>query len=456
MAWIDWVVGVGIILFAIVYSYNLAASKISSSFNLIKIFDLKTVAFSYFKQLFGSLGEPANWNSANFNQIGLMNHVYRIPILVRENAGLARTNEVVDLRIEFDEDCKLKAWNSTLRLIKDNQEIPFSLYNITYCTSNYLKEANLVFFANASANSSNFYFLYFSPDKEIKPVSYESDLSYDGNYLQNSKIKLNLTGEISEIYNLETSSANLLSQRKFGIVQYNATTNSLVETNETSGTKSLIVDSNFKKVVEISGTTDWFDYKLEVILYAFQNYFIVKPWVKEKIDIILDDFKNPEAYLYSPFETIAFRNDTGIYTSSNLKGNVPNASWIAPYNSTSADSLALLTTNYTAWKQAGWNNYGNEISYSHLLNEYDTTTLSITAGQEFEGNKIFVFPFKSNSYSEVEDFWRKISNPLEVKVYPQQKFLAISVSKLKELKKVDYEEAVKSLGGYDFNIEIAE
>jgi hypothetical protein len=454
MSWVEWALALGIFFPLLLYSFLMVNREVSSRSETPKIFEIKSIALDYFQKIFKSFGSPYSWNSTNWEEIGLASYLYRIPILVEENASLNRELEPVDIHLILDEDCENRALNSTIRLFSEGREIPFDLHSIVYCSPGYIKEANLVFFANVSANSSSFYYLYFSNDTSIKSTSYPTDLIYS-NYLENSKIRLNLTGEVSEIYNLQTSSPNLLAGRNFGIVQYNLTTNNLQETNETSGTKSLIIDSNFKKVVQISGSKDWYDYKINITLYAYQNYFIFRSWVKEKVDVVVHDFKNPEANLYSSFENIAFRNQSGIFVSSSLSGNVPNASWIAPYNSSGVDSLAILTKNYSSWQEAGWNNSGKDFSFSHILNEYDDQTLSLSSGQEIFGDEVFVFPFKSTSYSEVENFWKKISNPLIKKVYPAEKILAISAGKLAELKKINYTEAKKALGGYDFRIEIS-
>lgn len=312
-----------------------------------------------------------------------------------------------------------------------------------------------MFLANVSANSTAFYFLYFSSDTVISNKNYTTDLIY-GNYLENSKIRLNITGEVTDLYNLQTSSSNLLAGRRLGITQYNSTMGGFRETNETSGTKTLLLDSSFKKVVQISGSTEWFDYKINVTLYAYQDYFILRSWTKEKLNILLQDFKNPESSLYSLFQTIAFRNNSGVFTSSSASGDVYNASWVVPYNSSSVSSVALIVRNYSAWQEAGWENSGKNSSFSHILNDYGAGTLNVITNQEFLGNDVFIYVFNSTSYTQVDNLWNKIYNPLDTKVLPQEDISALSVSKLNELRKMNYRTVADNLGGYNFYIEVGE
>ena len=454
MGWVDWAIATGIFIVFFAFTFSYVNQQFLLRGELPELFSIKEIALQYLEKFF-SLGEPEDWSSANFEVPGLMIKLYKLPILLEEKAGLARQNETIDLRLTLDEDCELRAWESTLRLLdSDGKEIPFDLYNQTYCNSSYLKQTNLVFFAQLEANSSKFYFLYFSEDKQILAPNYTSDLSYANQLLQNSKLKLNLTGEVEELYNKQTNSQNLLQATKLGILQYNATTGLTSETNSTSGSPVLLLDSEFKKVVQVSGTTQWFDYKLNVTLYAWQPFFLLESWVRQKQDTIVNKFNNPGAELYSSFEFIAFRNQTGVFTSQAERGNVANASWIAGYNSTGVDSLALLNVNFSQWKQAGWQNFAREISFSHVANQYDSSSLSIAAGQEFR-TFAYVFPFKASDHSQVDELWKKLSNPVSAQTLPPEKFLVISFSKLKELKKIPYEEAVKSLGGFDFQLEIA-
>lgn len=157
MGWIDWIIAASLMIVAIVSSFYFVLSKTSMYRDVVKIFELKNVAINYLNKLLNP-------------QIGLTTEIYRIPIFIRENASLDRTNELVSLPLVLDEDCKGKAWQSTIRLINlTGEKIPFNITS-TYCFSNFVKEVNLTFLLNLTANSSIFYFLYFSPEQAIEPL----------------------------------------------------------------------------------------------------------------------------------------------------------------------------------------------------------------------------------------------------------------------------------------------
>jgi len=432
MAWMDWLVASAIFLPLLAYSIFAANQQLSAKVGM-QTYEVKLKVVEYWRQFFETFGSPSDWSANYWESIGLAMPLYKLTLVVKEQAGIARSLEPVDIHVVFDPSCEQRALNSTVRLFSKGVETPFSLYNISYCSPSYLKEANIVFLANVSANETAVYYLYFSNDSAILPPSYTSDLSYSS-YLQNSKVKLNLTGEVSDVY---SDSTDLLSGRRLGIVQYNASTGTVVETNATTGSPTLVVDTALKKVVVISGTTDWYDYRLNITLYAYQPWFKVDAWVKENTSVHLDDFRMPEAELYSAFSAVYWRNASGEYSSTDASGLV-NASWIAPYNA-SVYSLSLLRTNDT---KAEWEGYGERIAFTK-------GSLDATAGSEWS-DTAYALPF--TALDDVRAIWSKLSNPLKVDVLPVEQLKAVSVSKLKELKKVNYSEAREALGGYDFEV----
>jgi len=436
MAWIDWLVAVAVFLPLLAYSVFTANKQLATSTN-VQTYEVKVKALRYWNQLFKGFGQPTSWSTNYWQQIGLSMPLYRLPIKITETAGTTRTLEPIDVHITFDPTCEHRALNNTFRLYYQGEQIPFSLYNASYCAPSYIKEANLVFLANVSANETKIYYLYFSNETQVIPPTYTTDLTY-GSYLQNSKLKLNLTGEISDLY---ANGVDLLSGRRLGLVQYNATTGSTVETNATTGGHTLLVDTPLKKVVEISGTTDWYDYKFNVTLYAYQPWFKLDVWVKEKVSVHVDEFKMPEAELYSGFSEVDWHNSTGDYSSTQSSGQV-NASWLAPFNSTGIESLSLLKLNDST---ASWTDYGEKIAFTQPPGDY-------TAGETWQGST-YIMPF--TDLNDVKVFWKKITNPVSVQLLPVQQLKALSITKLKNLKSLNYTEVKKSLGGYDFRIDIS-
>ena len=77
-----------------------------------------------------------------------------------ENGNLLRSNEPITTRIVFDEDCVNKVWNNTFRIYdEDNNATKYELSNVAFCTSQYLKEANITWAANLSANEEIRYYV---------------------------------------------------------------------------------------------------------------------------------------------------------------------------------------------------------------------------------------------------------------------------------------------------------
>ncbi|MBI5872046.1 hypothetical protein HZB88_03085 [archaeon] len=458
MSLIDFAVAAAIFLTFFVFTFNYVMDYLGRQVDVSRLQEMKTVVLDYFRTLFESKGLPENWEETSITEVGLSQDIYRIPILLNETAGLARTNEPIDVSVTLDGDCGSKAWNSTLRVLDENAtEIQSEIYDVVYCSNQFVKEAKLLFLANVSANQVGKYYLYFSPEKNISSANYTTDLNYT-TYLENSKVRLNVTGEIAEIYN-KTCSINIVGGRAFGIVQYNTLTDTTKQTTNTSGTVTTLVNGKLKKVVQINGSADWFWYKVNVTLYAYVGYFIWDSWINETQAVVVNDFKQPEVNLSIPSAgTIAFRNDTGVYTSTGSSGNTSNVSWLIAYDSSTArDSLAIVVKNYTTWNQSGWNNSGVEYSFSRIQNEYDSGSLSITQYQIFDDNPVYVHPFKSTDpRTMIDGFYNRTKNPLSVTVYPKEKLSVLSVAKLKALRTQGYGEIVRMLGGYDFNIEISE
>jgi hypothetical protein len=63
--------------------------------------------------------------------------------------------------------------NNTVRLYNSsNQEIPFQLYNQSFCGSRYLKTGEIVFNLTLAAYQSKFFYVYFSPEKNVTAANY--------------------------------------------------------------------------------------------------------------------------------------------------------------------------------------------------------------------------------------------------------------------------------------------
>jgi hypothetical protein len=182
---IDFAVAAGLFLTFIAILIFYLLNYMSNYFNLSILSDLRTVAFSFFNALFGSKGIPANWESYNYTpvKVGLITDLYRVPLVITETNGTARTNYTINVSIVFDASCLNKTWNTTVRVYDENNvEIPNKLFNQVFCSDYFVKQADVVFNLTIDASASKKYFVYFSPQKQIVPLNYSFTFPTAENY----------------------------------------------------------------------------------------------------------------------------------------------------------------------------------------------------------------------------------------------------------------------------------
>lgn len=165
--------GLFLTFFAVLMLY--LVNYLGNYFNLDTISSLRTVAFTFFNNLFGSKGLPENWEMYVRTpvKIGLITDLYRVPILISETNGTARTNYPINVSMVFDSGCENKTWETTVRIYDENNvEIPNQLFNQVFCSDRFVKQADVVFNLNIDAGASKKYFVYFSPQKQIASAEY--------------------------------------------------------------------------------------------------------------------------------------------------------------------------------------------------------------------------------------------------------------------------------------------
>jgi hypothetical protein len=170
MVSIDLPVALGIFLIFLVVTVVFALNYFSNIPNLFKNTELRNKAEDLYNNLFESKGTPENWEKSNSipAEPGMMIYLRKVPIMVKETAGMDRTNEPVVVNVSFDEDCINKTWNNTVRIYdSDLNEVAFNLTEQSFCSSQFLKTANLTFNVNISANQNKKYDIYFSDDDSI-------------------------------------------------------------------------------------------------------------------------------------------------------------------------------------------------------------------------------------------------------------------------------------------------
>jgi len=177
---IDFAIAVGmfIVFIAVVIIY---ITNIIGSYQTLFInSELRTVSEDLFNTFFSGKGVPSDWEDYNMSpvKIGLVTHLYRLPLVVYEGNGTVRNNVSINVSVTFDSTCGKTAWNNTVRVYdSSNALIPLQLYNQTFCSSQFLTSADVVFNATIPANQQKNFFVYYSDDKNITGSNYTLDFT---------------------------------------------------------------------------------------------------------------------------------------------------------------------------------------------------------------------------------------------------------------------------------------
>jgi len=139
--------------------------------------ETKVKALQVLKKIL-SPGIPSNWTRENVQQVGVFDYIYRKTVIIKEADGIDRGYILVNLsNFTFDDDCSKMILNNTVRVYEYEEEIPFTLFDQTFCERGYLKNATLVLNTSFSPYQSRTLFIYFSSDTEILPANYSLPFS---------------------------------------------------------------------------------------------------------------------------------------------------------------------------------------------------------------------------------------------------------------------------------------
>jgi hypothetical protein len=177
-SYVDFVVASSIFLIFIILLFNQVLNYISNYRNIAETSELREMASILFNTFFTDKGLPSNWEEQNSApaKIGLMNYLYVIVINVSDVSGNPRENIAINGSVDFDASCSRNVLNNTLRLYNSsNSQIPFQLYNQSFCEDGKLKRGEIVFNLTLLPNESKFFFLYFSSEKDVAPPNYFLD-----------------------------------------------------------------------------------------------------------------------------------------------------------------------------------------------------------------------------------------------------------------------------------------
>jgi len=172
---VDFAIAAGVFLVFVGILFGYITNYLTNYQNMAMTSELRGVASDLFNTFFTGKGVPSNWDEQSFTpvKIGLINDLYRIAINVTETNGTNRDNIAINGTVNFDSTCSRNVLNNTVRLYNSsNSQVSFQLYNQTFCSSTHLKTGEIVFNLSLSASQTKFFFVYFSPEKNVTSASY--------------------------------------------------------------------------------------------------------------------------------------------------------------------------------------------------------------------------------------------------------------------------------------------
>jgi len=171
---IDFVIAAGLFIIFTATIITILLNYLTNYFNITSIADLRTVAYDTFYSIFSNAGIPANWENTSYVplRLGLITNLYEVPFVVNETNGTVRNSWTINTSFAFDTACQNKAWNTTVRIYdSDGVVVPLNIFNSSFCTSQYLKTADVVFNVTLAAYKSQNFFIYYSSQQKILPDS---------------------------------------------------------------------------------------------------------------------------------------------------------------------------------------------------------------------------------------------------------------------------------------------
>ncbi len=403
------------------------------------VLELRGKAKDFFNNLFGRGGIATNER--------VTTDLHRIPLLVEELNGTARTNEVVAVSAEFDDLCLRKAsWNNTVRVYDHGfNEFPSRISYQEFCSSQLLNTSYVTFLVNISANEKKKIYIYSINSTGTTPPKHNTTLKgywkfdetsgtlardssgwenngtlFDGSTrCANGSCPTWAAGIFGNAVQLDGSNdyVNVSDSSSINLTSDRLTLAAWVKLNGTTGSSTIgsIVSKTAgsgSEQYEISYTTN---------SHGTPNRFRFDTRTSNGLSIL---------YTNETFtETNVWYHVTGAYNSTHMiiyvNGLEKNAT------SQSGSVTGRVSDVGIGQSAATGNNFNGTIDEARIYNE----TLSASS--------ISALAIRSNQISGVT-------------IFPSETITAIDATKLQNLTSRNYAELKSALGDFDFRIEISE
>lgn len=173
---IDLVISIGLFFVFVAVVLSFVLTYYSNFLGVLHDSELRTAAANVNNVFYGGRGVPEDWETRNTTpaRIGLINDMYKMPLLIMTRNSTPVTNSTINFTLSFDPGCLNRTRESTIRIYNEtNHEHPYTLYNKTFCVSNtFLKAADVAMNVTLPAWTPRTFHVYFSPETGINSTNY--------------------------------------------------------------------------------------------------------------------------------------------------------------------------------------------------------------------------------------------------------------------------------------------
>ncbi len=405
------------------------------------ILELRSKTKELFDVFFGSGGIVTNER--------VTTDLYRVPLILEERNGTARTNEVVSLNVEFHDTCNQPvSWNDTVRVYDQNfLELPSKISYQVFCSSRWLNTSQVSFTVNMSANEKKIVYVY---------------------AINNSNTTFpNHNTTLKGYWKFDETSGTLA--RDSSGWQNNGTT--INGTDICSNVNCPVWASGlYGNAIQLDGINDYVNVSDSSSVNITWNYLTLSAWIRFNGTTSTDTTQR----IISKTTGSGGEQFELLYTSDSFT-NTPNRFRFDVRNSS---TLVSLYTNETFTSAGRWYHVAGVYNSTHAViyvdgREKNTSVQTgniagvpsdvnigrlTTGGQLFNGtiDEVRIYN-ESLSTTQISALALASNQLLNVRILPPETISAISASKVQELSDRNYPELKSLFGGdYDFRIEIRE
>ncbi len=375
--------------------------------------------------------------------------LYRIPLILEERNGTARTNEVASLNVEFHDTCDSPvSWNNTVRVYDQNfRELPSKVSYQEFCRSQWLNTSQVTFIVNMSASEKKTVYVYAINNSNTTAPNHNTTLK--------------------GYWKFDETSGTLAKDSSGW--QNNGTT--INGTDRCANTNCPVWASGiYGNAMQLDGINDYVNASDSASLNITWNYLTLSAWVRFNGTATTDNTQR----IISKTAGSGSEQYELLYTSDSFT-NTPNRFRFDVRNSS---ALASVYTNETFTATSRWYHVAAVYNSTHAVIYVDgreknasvhlgniagrVSDVNIgrlaTSGHLFNGtiDEARIYN-ESLSTAQISALALASNLPLNVRALPPETISAISAAKVQELSGRNYPELKALFGGdYDFRIEIRE